>query len=101
MSIEQAWQKFNKQLLYYIQSRVKNIEDARDIHSTVYLKIIQNKEKLEHIENFHGWVYRIAKNSIIDYYRKYRNTNTNTEELKEELINNKDKDILDTISNEQ
>jgi RNA polymerase sigma-70 factor (ECF subfamily) len=51
--------------LYY---RVARPEDAEDLTSEVVLKIIKALKKQR--GNFHAWMYRIARNRLIDFYRQ-------------------------------
>lgn len=51
--------------LYY---RVPRPEDAEDLTSEVVLKMIKALKRQR--GNFHAWMYRIAKNRLIDYYRQ-------------------------------
>ncbi len=54
----------------YVFYRVKN-EDAEDLTETVFLKVWENirsyKEKKD--VYFSSWIFRIAHNVVIDYYR--------------------------------
>lgn len=54
----------------YVFYRVKN-EDAEDITETVFLKVWENiksyKEKKD--TYFSSWIFRIAHNVVVDYYR--------------------------------
>jgi RNA polymerase sigma-70 factor, ECF subfamily len=36
----------------------------------VMLRIHRSSGELEHVERVTGWIYRIASNAIVDYYRK-------------------------------
>lgn len=55
-------------IYYYLFYRVKNKEDAEDLTSEVVLKMVKG------LRNQHGkflaWIYKIARNALIDYYRK-------------------------------
>ena len=51
--------------LYY---RVPRPEDAEDLTSDVVLKIVRALKRQR--GNFHAWMYRIARNHLIDFYRK-------------------------------
>jgi len=55
-------------LLLYVKKRVNQREDAEDLTQEVFLKLSKSDSKK--IENVKSWVYTIAKNTIIDYYRK-------------------------------
>jgi RNA polymerase sigma-70 factor (ECF subfamily) len=51
--------------MYY---RVSQPEDAEDLASEVVLKMVR---ALKHQRgNFHAWIYRIARNRLVDFYRK-------------------------------
>lgn len=51
--------------LYY---RVARAEDAEDLTSEVVLKMIKALKRQR--GNFHAWMYRIARNRLVDYYRQ-------------------------------
>lgn len=53
---------------HYLYYRVRNKDDAEDLTSEVMIKMAK-AFKNQH-GNFIAWVYRIAKNTLIDYYRK-------------------------------
>ena len=52
----------------YAYYRVKQREDAEDLTSEVLMKIIRSLKTQK--GNFLAWIYRIANNTIIDFYRK-------------------------------
>jgi len=69
---------FAQRIFRYIFMKVKNREQAEDILQEVFVKSWKAlpKFKLEN-SNFSAWLYRIATNSINDYYRKiYRHPET-------------------------
>lgn len=96
MTAEQIWQQFNTELLNYIRSRVANTEDARDIHANIFLKLAQLGHKLQDIDNVRAWVYRIARNSITDYYRATRHNLDLPDDASVPEV-----DIVDKLSDEQ
>ncbi|WP_196886269.1 sigma-70 family RNA polymerase sigma factor [Aureivirga sp. CE67] len=55
-------------LLSFVKKRINNREDAEDITQEVFYKF--SKAAFDEKSNFKSLLYRIAKNSIIDYYRK-------------------------------
>ncbi len=52
----------------YTFYRVSRAEDAEDLTSEIVLKVIKALGKQR--GNFHAWMYKIAKNALIDFYRK-------------------------------
>lgn len=54
----------------YVYKRVGRIEDAEDITSTVFEKLIANLDSFDGSKaSFSTWLYRIALNSVTDFYR--------------------------------
>ncbi|MBI5413271.1 sigma-70 family RNA polymerase sigma factor [Candidatus Peregrinibacteria bacterium] len=55
----------------YIFKRVGNNADAEELTSQTFLKMVENLKAFKG-EYFKSWLYRIATNTIIDYYRTHR-----------------------------
>ena len=60
---------YGNKLLSFIRGKVKSSEDAEDILQEVWYQL-SNTINLEEIESMSGWLYRVAKNKVIDKYRK-------------------------------
>ncbi|MBK3519697.1 sigma-70 family RNA polymerase sigma factor [Carboxylicivirga marina] len=67
-----------KSLYIFIKNRINNNADAQDITQDVFLKL--SSSNTEEVKNLKSWMFTVAKNSIIDYYRK-NNYHYNSEEL--------------------
>lgn len=68
--INQTVQKERGRLLRFIRSRVNSDEDAEDILQDVFYQLSSNHGLVETIENMAAWLFRVARNKIIDAYRK-------------------------------
>lgn len=68
--IEEIYNKFSKPLLYFILKHVSNKSLAEDLLHEVFIKAYKNIESVEDKNNIQAWLYKIASNTIIDYYRK-------------------------------
>jgi RNA polymerase sigma-70 factor (ECF subfamily) len=68
-SPEEVWQAFSQRLRAFILSRVDNRQDAEDILQEVYLKLHTNIGTLRDEQRLQSWLYRIASNTIVDFYR--------------------------------
>ncbi|MEX1013684.1 MAG: sigma-70 family RNA polymerase sigma factor [Candidatus Paceibacterota bacterium] len=68
------YDKYIDRIYRYIFIRVSNKTEAEDVTQQVFLKAWKNINRYETQKNtpFSSWLYTIAKNSIIDYYRKDR-----------------------------
>jgi len=59
----------SNRLLGFIRQRVGSIEDAEDILQDVFYQFAGNTEPIEQAT---GWLYKVARNKIIDNYRKHK-----------------------------
>jgi len=68
-NIIQAVRDYGKRLFYFIRGRVDTDEDAEDILQDVWYQF-SNVMNSEPIEQTSAWLYRVARNKIIDKYRR-------------------------------
>ena len=68
-STETLWIEFHSRLQQFVGRRVENPADVDDIVQDLFLRIHQNIDTLHHNDRLHAWVYQIARNAIVDYYR--------------------------------
>lgn len=73
MTTEEVWNDFKHELLGFIKSRINDIDLAEDILQEVFVKIHLNLTALNDRGSLQSWIYRIARNTIIDFYRKKKN----------------------------
>jgi RNA polymerase sigma factor (sigma-70 family) len=72
-NIIQAVRDYGRRLFYFIRGRVKTDEDAEDILQDVWYQF-SNILNAEPIEQTSAWLFRVARNRIIDKYRKHQTT---------------------------
>jgi RNA polymerase sigma factor (sigma-70 family) len=66
-AVEHTFRKERKRLLSFIRKRIPQPDDAEDILQDVFYQLL---ERLEPIEQVTAWLFRVARNKIIDRYRK-------------------------------
>jgi len=66
---EQIWNEYRARLLGFIQSRIGNASDADDILQDVFVRIHSRIGSLKDNSKLQSWIYQIARNAVIDYYR--------------------------------
>mgnify|MGYP001393654567 CR=1 FL=1 len=69
-NIFEIWEDYKSSLLGYIQKRVDNRDDSKDILQDVLLKSYQFCSKGKTVLHLKSWLYKITQNTIIDYYKK-------------------------------
>src|SRR5688572_33033142 len=69
MELAAIYTQFHQVLLSFIKSKVNNHHDAEDILQNIFIKVANGIGDLNRKEKLQSWVYTIARNAIIDYYR--------------------------------
>lgn len=90
-------------LYRYIYYKV-NRGDAEDILETVFLKVWENFSSFDSKKgNFTSWIYRIAHNLIVDYYRasSKRETMELDVNLKDEKRSHNPIDVTESVLNSE
>ncbi len=69
---EQIWEELSLALRSFISRRISDSSQTEDILQDVFIKIHSNIDLLKENTKIRSWVYQIARNTIIDYYRKQK-----------------------------
>ena len=70
VAADAAWDELSGTLLEFISRRVRRREDAEDVLQEVMLRIHRHGSDVISDEAVTGWIYWIARNAIIDHYRR-------------------------------
>lgn len=65
------YEGYVKKIYNFIYYKTYNREVAEDITSQVFFKALSKINKFDNSGSFSAWLYTIARNTIIDYYRAY------------------------------
>ena len=65
-----AFRSERKRLFDFIRHRVRTEADAEDILSDVFYQLVASYSVTEPIEKMTSWLLTVARNKIIDWYRK-------------------------------
>src|SRR5438067_1358234 len=68
--INETVKKERNRLFAFIKKRVSNEADAEDILQDVFYQYVANLELADTIERTASWLFTVAGNKIIDWYRK-------------------------------
>jgi RNA polymerase sigma-70 factor (ECF subfamily) len=96
-STSEIWEAFSQDLRGFIARRVADPDDADDILQEVFIKIHTHIDTLQDDERLVPWLYRIARNTITDYYRARRQT-VELPEAYPALSDEKDGDVLQDLA---
>lgn len=67
------WNNFDSQLFALICKKTKHQDHCHDILQDVYIKVIENIDKIEKAENIKSYLLKMADNAVTDHYRKKSN----------------------------
>src|ERR1022692_1241728 len=87
-NIVRAVSDYGKGLFNFIRGKVNTEADAEDILQDVWYQL-SNIDDTDEIEQLRGWLFKVARNKIIDRSRKQ------TEELIDDLVYEDDEDAFD------
>lgn len=68
-NVTEVFRQYKRQLLCFVKDRISSDDDAEDILQDVFLRFLLAEGEISIVE-ISGWLYRAARNRIIDYYRK-------------------------------
>jgi RNA polymerase sigma-70 factor (ECF subfamily) len=66
---EEAWAEFHVRLQAFVSRRVRQPADAEDIVQNVFLNMQRSLPTLRARDHLGAWLYRVARNAIVDHYR--------------------------------
>jgi len=72
VAAEETFRTERKRLFDFIRRRVRTNEDAEDIMEDVFYQLLSSYSVTEPIEKMTSWLFTVARNKVIDWYRKKR-----------------------------
>jgi len=94
VEFENVYDKYFNEIFNFILKRISNVELAEDLVGVVFMKVFEKRESYDPSKaSIRTWIYTIANNELIDYYRR-RRVNKSFEKVKPYL---KTKDVLEEI----
>src|SRR5579872_3172043 len=73
--ISEVVEREQSRLRNFIRRRVPDPRDAEDILQEVFYELVEANRLLMPLEHITGWLFRVARNRIIDLFRKKRPEN--------------------------
>lgn len=99
---EAVYREYYPKIHRYITGKVGNPQEAEDLVSDVFLKVCQHWDTFDESKaSVSTWVYTIARNAVIDFYRTHRShaelpeTLTATGSMEDDLTQ---RDMLSSLS---
>jgi len=67
---EKTFRREKDRLLSFIRNRVSSSEEAEDILQDVFFQFVAGYDTIESLDRVTSWLFSVARNKIIDRYRK-------------------------------
>ncbi|EDK30300.1 RNA polymerase sigma factor SigZ [Vibrionales bacterium SWAT-3] len=71
LNLEQVWAEYQQTLKAFLHSKVSNSADVDDLLQEILIKTFQNLHKVQDASSVKSWLFQLANNTIIDFYRKH------------------------------
>jgi RNA polymerase sigma-70 factor (ECF subfamily) len=68
-STVEIWEHFNQEIRGFVARRVDDPYDVEDLVQDIFIKIHTHIDSLADDQRLAPWLYRIARNTVTDYYR--------------------------------
>jgi RNA polymerase sigma-70 factor (ECF subfamily) len=82
LSLDQIWSQYRRALQSYLHQRVADPDDVSDLLQQVLIRTHAALPSLRETDSLRPWLFRIARNVSIDFYRnKARDKDINPEDL--------------------
>lgn len=92
------YELYFQKMYRFIFYRVGHKEAAEDLAEEVFVKVFGKLSSLANDKSFEGWLYQIARNLVIDYYRE-KKSNVALEEVENTL--EYETNVVDIVSLKQ
>ncbi|CAE6919350.1 Belongs to the sigma-70 factor family. ECF subfamily [Vibrio sp. B1REV9] len=69
-NLEAIWNEYEHAICAFLRSKVSNEDDIDDLKQEILLKTYQNLKAIQDDSSVKSWLFQIANNTIIDFYRK-------------------------------
>ena len=69
VALEVLFSRYLKVIYNFIYRAVSDSFEAEDLTQEVFIKVWKNLSKFDQSKTFKPWLYKIAKNTYLDYYK--------------------------------
>lgn len=100
MEVKDIWETFNLELRQYVKRKVQDDNLVDDIVQEIFEKVIINIKRLNEVENMQEYLYKVARNTVIDSFRSRQSRlkeSMTIEEVGDFEMNDKESESLNTI----
>ncbi|WP_019028012.1 RNA polymerase sigma factor SigZ [Colwellia piezophila] len=86
MKVEDIWLEYRAALKRFLHAKVANEADVDDLLQDILIKTYNNLDAVKTQKSVNSWLFQIANNTIIDYYRQKSRKNARAQVASDEEI---------------
>ena len=75
LAFGELYGRFVNSVFKYLCSRTNSVQEAEDLTSQTFIKVMSSLPQLRQNERFKSWLFTIARNIAMDYFRKQKKQN--------------------------
>lgn len=77
-TLQQLYEEHLAAIYRFVYSKVGNREEAEDLTSQVFIKAVRSLDQARGVESVQGWLFRVARTTIADHWRRYYRLRVNS-----------------------
>lgn len=95
-AFDRLFNKYGKRLFGFAIGYLKSHEDAEELVQDIFVKVWENRSELDENQSFNSYLFTIAKNNILNHFRKKAHQQSYIEYIKQhtKLIHTKTEDDI-------
>ena len=74
MTTQHIWETYHQDVKQFILSKIKDEDIANDLLQETFIKIHTKIDTLLHKEHLKSWIFMIARNTVLDYFKQNKYT---------------------------
>ncbi len=72
--VAEIWEQQQDKLRFFVRGRISNPCDGDDVLHDVFVKVNAGHKSLRDRTKIRSWIYQVARNAVVDYYRTHKKT---------------------------
>jgi len=87
LAFDRLYARYRGPLYRYIRRQCSDCPEAEELYQDVWLRLVRSHRQWDGVRPFRPWIYRIARNRVIDHWRNHQaGVTTMVDELIDESL---------------
>jgi RNA polymerase sigma factor (sigma-70 family) len=99
-NVKQVFEEYRERLISFVRNRLTVKDDAEDIVQEIFYQLLRANEIAKPVEQIAAWLFRVAKNMVINWQKKKRDIPFSVLTSVNEDNNDELNDIMDILASD-